>query len=94
MSAKRIGAKMKADSLPQLLKMPQKHRYRPNPRELKPMHDYERFWTHQITRIEERAKRRAREQTASPTTLIPRKEDTARGGVLTQPLVADRDQRD
>jgi DNA-binding transcriptional ArsR family regulator len=40
--------------------------YRLNPRELKTVHDwvkhYERFWSHQISRIKERAERRAREQ--------------------------------
>jgi DNA-binding transcriptional ArsR family regulator len=40
--------------------------YRLNPRELKTVHDwvkhYERFWTHQISRIKDRAERRAREQ--------------------------------
>ncbi|HEY7087057.1 MAG TPA: metalloregulator ArsR/SmtB family transcription factor [Tepidisphaeraceae bacterium] len=40
--------------------------YRLNARELKPVHDwvkaYERFWSHQISRIKERAERIAREQ--------------------------------
>jgi len=40
--------------------------YRLNPRELKPVHDwvknYERFWSHQLRRIKERAEQRAREQ--------------------------------
>src|SRR5262245_40128911 len=40
--------------------------YRLNARELKPVHDwvktYERFWSHQLTRIKERAERKAREQ--------------------------------
>lgn len=39
--------------------------YRLNPRELKTVHDwvkhYERFWTHQLSRIKERAEKRARE---------------------------------
>lgn len=39
--------------------------YRLNPRELKTVHDwvkhYERFWTHQLARIKERAEQRARE---------------------------------
>ena len=39
--------------------------YRLNARRLKPVHDwvkhYERFWSHQIDRIKERAERRARE---------------------------------
>jgi DNA-binding transcriptional ArsR family regulator len=39
--------------------------YRLEPRELKTVHDwvkhYERFWTHQLSRIKERAERRARE---------------------------------
>ena len=42
--------------------------YRLNERELKPVHDwvkhYERFWSHQLDRIKERAERRAREQSA------------------------------
>ncbi len=42
--------------------------YRLNARELKPVHDwvkhYERFWSHQLDRIKERAERRAREQSA------------------------------
>jgi DNA-binding transcriptional ArsR family regulator len=40
--------------------------YRLNPRELKTVHDwvkhYERFWTHQISRIKDRAEQHAREQ--------------------------------
>jgi DNA-binding transcriptional ArsR family regulator len=40
--------------------------YRLNARELKPIHDwvkmYERYWSHQISRIKERAERKAREQ--------------------------------
>src|SRR5438105_12135658 len=39
--------------------------YRLNPRELKPVHDwvktYERFWSHQLTRIKQRAEQKARE---------------------------------
>jgi DNA-binding transcriptional ArsR family regulator len=41
--------------------------YRLNPRRLKPVHDwvrvYERFWSHQLSRIKARAEGRAREQT-------------------------------
>jgi len=40
--------------------------YRLNARELKPVHDwvinFERYWTHQLDRIKERAERKAREQ--------------------------------
>jgi DNA-binding transcriptional ArsR family regulator len=40
--------------------------YRLNAKELKPVHDwvinFERYWTHQLDRIKERAERRAREQ--------------------------------
>ena len=40
--------------------------YRLNPGELKTVHDwvkhYERFWTHQLSRIKERAEERARER--------------------------------
>ena len=50
--------------------------YRLNPHELKPVHDwvktYERFWTHQISRIKERAERNAVEQ--SKQELKPGKE--------------------
>ncbi len=41
--------------------------YELNPKELKPVHDwiksYERFWSHQLTRIKERAERAARTPT-------------------------------
>jgi DNA-binding transcriptional ArsR family regulator len=50
--------------------------YRLNPRELKPVHDwvkyFERYWTHQIGRIKERAERKAREQSHQQNN--PRKE--------------------
>ena len=40
--------------------------YRLNPRELKPVHDwvknYERFWSHQLDRIKQRAEQKAKEQ--------------------------------
>src|SRR5438874_9018482 len=40
--------------------------YRLNPRELKPVHDwvkhFERFWSHQIERIKDRAEQKARER--------------------------------
>jgi DNA-binding transcriptional ArsR family regulator len=40
--------------------------YRLNARELKPVHDwvknYEKFWSHQISRIKARAEQKAREQ--------------------------------
>ena len=40
--------------------------YELNPRELKPVHDwvkaYERFWSHQLDRIKERAERKARQR--------------------------------
>jgi len=44
-----------------------RHRlYRLNAQELKPVHDwvktYERFWTHQLDRIKERAERKVRER--------------------------------
>jgi DNA-binding transcriptional ArsR family regulator len=51
--------------------------YRLNGRRLKPVHDwvrhYERFWSHQIDRIKERAERRARE--LSKDQAIPPEED-------------------
>jgi DNA-binding transcriptional ArsR family regulator len=40
--------------------------YRLNPRELKPVHDwvkyFERFWSHQLSRIKQRAEEKAKEQ--------------------------------
>ena len=43
--------------------------YRLNAEELRPVHDwvkmYERFWTHQLGRIKERAERKMRERSAS-----------------------------
>jgi DNA-binding transcriptional ArsR family regulator len=45
--------------------------YRLNPKELKPIHDwvktYERFWTHQLDRIKERAERKMTEGLAIKT---------------------------
>jgi len=42
--------------------------YRLNPGRLKPVHDwvktYERFWSHQLSRIKERAEQKARERSA------------------------------
>ena len=54
--------------------------YRLNPRELKTVHDwvkhYERFWTHQLSRIKERAEKRAREQQhQEPTRSQPKQEE-------------------
>src|SRR5271155_3242938 len=47
---------------------------------LKTVHDwvkaFEELWTHQLDRIKERAERRAREQTKSPTPLKPGKGQT------------------
>jgi hypothetical protein len=46
----------------------QRRLYRLNARELKPVHDwvkhYERFWSHQLNRIKERAERLAKERAA------------------------------
>jgi len=46
----------------------QRRLYRLNAKELKPVHDwvktYERFWTHQLDRIKERAERKMAEQPA------------------------------
>jgi DNA-binding transcriptional ArsR family regulator len=40
--------------------------YRLNPKELRPVHDwvknYERFWSHQLDRIKQRAEQKARQQ--------------------------------
>jgi hypothetical protein len=51
--------------------------YRLNPRELKPVHDwvktYERFWSHQLGRIKERAELKAREPRRQQET--PNRED-------------------
>lgn len=51
-----------------VVKRGQHRMYRLNPEELKPVHDwvkkYERFWTHQIGRIKERAERKALERIA------------------------------
>jgi DNA-binding transcriptional ArsR family regulator len=45
----------------------QRRLYRLNAKELKPVHDwaktYERFWTHQLDRIRERAERKATDRT-------------------------------
>jgi hypothetical protein len=47
--------------------------YRLNAEELKPLHDwvktYERFWTHQLHRIKERAERKAIERLARKSRL-------------------------
>ena len=49
----------------------QQRLYRLNARELKPVHDwakqYERFWTHHIDRIRQRAERKASERSVTPT---------------------------
>jgi DNA-binding transcriptional ArsR family regulator len=46
----------------------QRRLYQLNAQELKPVHDwvkaYERFWTHQLDRIKERAEQKARERAA------------------------------
>jgi DNA-binding transcriptional ArsR family regulator len=51
--------------------------YRLEPEKLKTVHDwakaFENLWSHQLDRVKERAERRAREQTASPTPLNRRK---------------------
>ena len=53
--------------------------YRLNGRRLKPVHDwvrhYERFWSHQIDRIKQRAERRAREQSRQQQKPKPDEED-------------------
>jgi DNA-binding transcriptional ArsR family regulator len=45
--------------------------YRLNPKELKPVHDwvktYERYWTHQLDRIKERAELKMANQVVQPT---------------------------
>jgi DNA-binding transcriptional ArsR family regulator len=45
--------------------------YRLNANELKPVHDwtetFERYWTHQLGRIKDRAERKARERTTNPS---------------------------
>ncbi|MGQ0548546.1 MAG: ArsR/SmtB family transcription factor [Armatimonadota bacterium] len=57
-----------------------RHRlYRLNAEELKPVHDwvktYERFWTHQLARIRERAERKARERLPDKRGLGDNKEE-------------------
>ncbi len=53
--------------------------YRLNAEELKPVHDwvktYERFWTHQLSRIKERAERKARERVAPRSPLAKDQEE-------------------
>jgi DNA-binding transcriptional ArsR family regulator len=48
-------------------KQGQQRLYQLNPQELKPVHDwvksYERFWTHQLSRIKQHAERKALERT-------------------------------
>jgi len=57
-----------------------RHRlYRLNAEELKPVHDwvktYERFWTHQLARIKERAERKVRERLADKRGLATGEEE-------------------
>jgi DNA-binding transcriptional ArsR family regulator len=51
--------------------------YRLNSQELKPVHDwvtkFERFWSNQLDRIKERAERKMRERSNSPSRLNPKK---------------------
>jgi len=53
--------------------------YRLNAKELKPVHDwvktYERFWTHQLDRIKERAERKMRERSAQESQPAQDKEE-------------------
>jgi DNA-binding transcriptional ArsR family regulator len=52
-----------------VIKRGQHRMYKLNPTELKPVHDwvktFERYWTHQLAHIKERAERKAREQRGS-----------------------------
>ncbi len=57
-----------------------RHRlYRLNAEELKPVHDwvrtYERFWTHQLARIKERAERKVKERMADKSRLAKDQEE-------------------
>jgi len=58
-------------------KQGQQRVYRLEAERLKTVHDwvkaFEGLWSHQLDRIKERAERKAREQTESPTSLKPRK---------------------
>lgn len=59
--------KLKADSLADLVNMAEKMRLeRSSENELKPVHDwaktYERFWSHQLSRIKQRAEQASRQQ--------------------------------
>jgi DNA-binding transcriptional ArsR family regulator len=53
--------------------------YRLNPKELKPVHDwvktYERFWTHQLGRIKERAEKKMAERSAQQSQPTKDKEE-------------------
>jgi len=53
--------------------------YRLNAQELKPVHDwvktYERFWTHQLDRIKERAEQKMAERLAQMPSIPKRKEE-------------------
>ena len=54
-----------------VVKRGQHRMYRLNPSELKPVHDwvktFERYWTHQLGQIKERAERKALQRTISTT---------------------------
>lgn len=58
-----------------VVKRGQHRMYRLNAAELKPVHDwvktFEKYWTHQISRIKERAEQKAVERIGSARTAIP-----------------------
>jgi DNA-binding transcriptional ArsR family regulator len=53
--------------------------YRTNAEGIRPLHEwaseFERYWTHQLNRVKERAEKRAASRAASPDSNSPNKED-------------------
>jgi DNA-binding transcriptional ArsR family regulator len=64
--SKHLGALRKAGVVT-VIKRGQHRMYRLNPEGLKPVHDwvkgFERYWTHQVSRIKQRAESKAKERT-------------------------------
>ena len=63
--SKHLGV-LRAVGVVSVQKVGRSRQYTLNPRELKPVHDwvkpFERFWSHQLDRIQERAQRKAAER--------------------------------
>ncbi len=74
--SKHLGV-LRAVGLVAVLKQGKQRVYNLEAEKLKTVHDwvkaFEELWSHQLDRIKERAERKAREQTASPTPPKPRK---------------------